>query len=114
MCLSLVFGKPSPRRRIVTVAIRVRPKSPSLTVGVRKEPGCPPVLGRTLSRRPYNGRTIVKVSTSVLLMASVATMCAASAEPRKLTSLADGLAPLANRFNNQQDRVQVVAILSPT
>ena len=28
--------------------IRVRPKSPSLTVGVRKEPGFPPVLGRTL------------------------------------------------------------------
>ena len=28
--------------------LRVRPKSPSLTVGVRKEPGFPPVLGRTL------------------------------------------------------------------
>ena len=56
----------------------------------------------------------MNVSTSVLLVASVATMCAASAEPGKLTSLAGGLAPLANRFNNQQDRVQVVAILSPT
>ena len=30
--------------------LKVRPKRPSLTVGVRKEPGCPPVLGRTLRR----------------------------------------------------------------
>ena len=54
------------------------------------------------------------VSKSVLLLASVVTTYAVSAEPGKLTSLADGLAPLATRFNSKQDRVQVVAILSPT
>ena len=36
-------------RRWRSFALRVCPKSPSLTVGVRKEPGCPSVLGRTLS-----------------------------------------------------------------
>lgn len=56
----------------------------------------------------------MNVAKTVLLLASVATTCAASAEPRKLISLADGLTPLATGFNNQQDRAQVVAILSPT
>ncbi len=54
------------------------------------------------------------VSKSVLLLASVATTCAALAETRELISLTDGIAPLASRFNNHQDRAQVVAILSPT
>ena len=56
----------------------------------------------------------MKVEKSVLLLASVAAAFAASAEPRKLVSLGDGITPLATRFNNQQDRAQVVAILSPT
>lgn len=56
----------------------------------------------------------MNVSKSVLLLASVATACVASAEPRELTSLAEGTAPLATRFNDQQDRARVVAILSPT
>lgn len=54
------------------------------------------------------------VSKSVLLLMSVVTTYSVSAEPSRLTSLADGLAPLATRFNRTQDRVQVVAILSPT
>ena len=54
------------------------------------------------------------ISKSVLLVASVATACAASAAPPKLISLADGITPLADRFNNQRDRQKVVAILSPT
>lgn len=54
------------------------------------------------------------VSRSLLLLASVVTTYAVSAEPGKLTSLADGLAPLATRFNSKQDRAQFVAILSPT
>ena len=56
----------------------------------------------------------MNVSKSVLLLASVATTCAALAETRELISLTDGIAPLASRFNNHQDRAQVVAILSPT
>ena len=56
----------------------------------------------------------MNVAKSVLLLASVATTCTASAEPRRLISLADGLTPLATRFNNQQDRARFVAILSPT
>ena len=38
----------------------------------------------------------------------------ALAETRELISLTDGIAPLAYRFDNHQDRAQVVAILSPT
>ena len=56
----------------------------------------------------------MNVSKPVLLLVSVSTTCAASAVPRKLISLADGITPLATRFNHQQDRAQVVAILSPT
>ena len=56
----------------------------------------------------------MNVAKSVLLLASVAATCAASAEPCKLISLADGLTPLSTSFNNQRDRAQVVAILSPT
>ncbi len=56
----------------------------------------------------------MNVSKSVLLLASVTTACAALAEPGELISLSEGIAPLASRFNNQQDRAQVVAILSPT
>ncbi len=56
----------------------------------------------------------MNASTSVLLIASVATACAASAEPQELISLADGITPLANRFNDYHDRPQIVAILSPT
>ena len=56
----------------------------------------------------------MNASKSVVLLVSLATTCAVSAEPRELISLADGVAPLAARFNNQQARPQVVAILSPT
>ena len=56
----------------------------------------------------------MNVANSVLLLASVATAYAASAEPRKLISLYDGITPLVTRFNSMQDRPQVVAILSPT
>ena len=56
----------------------------------------------------------MNVSKSVLLLAAVATASADSAETQNLISLADGLTPLATRFNNQQDRARFVAILSPT
>ena len=56
----------------------------------------------------------MNLSKSALLTASLATACAVFAEPGELISLADGIMPLATRFNNQQDRAQVVAILSPT
>ncbi len=56
----------------------------------------------------------MNVSHSVLLLAGVATVSAASAEPHNLISLDDGLTPLVTRFNNHQDRAQIVAILSPT
>ena len=54
------------------------------------------------------------VSKPAVMFASVVTLVAVSAEPGKLTSLADGLAPLVTRFNSMQDRARVVAILSPT
>ncbi len=56
----------------------------------------------------------MSVSSYAVLLVSVATTYAASAEPRKLISLADGITPLVSRFNDQKDRPQVVAILSPT
>ena len=56
----------------------------------------------------------MNVSRSVVLLASVVTTVAASAEQGKLISLADGLTPLASQFNTQRDRAQLVAILSPT
>lgn len=56
----------------------------------------------------------MNISRTVLLLASVATTFAASAEPGKLISLAAGLTPLAGQFNTQRDRAQIVAILSPT
>ncbi len=56
----------------------------------------------------------MNVSYSALLLALIATTYEASAEPRNLISLNDGITPLVSRFNNQQDRAQIVAILSPT
>ncbi len=56
----------------------------------------------------------MNVSNSVLLLACVATVSAASAKPRDLISLDDGITPIVTRFNKHQDRVQIVAILSPT
>lgn len=46
----------------------------------------------------------MNVSKSALLLASVAAALPASAQPRKLISLADGIAPLASRFNIQRYR----------
>ena len=56
----------------------------------------------------------MNVSNFALLLALMATTYEASAEPRNLISLNDAITPLVSRFNNQQDRAQVVAILSPT
>ncbi len=56
----------------------------------------------------------MNVPHSALLFACVATVSAASAEPRDLISLDDGITPLVTRFNKHQDRAQIVAILSPT
>lgn len=56
----------------------------------------------------------MRFSNSVLLLASVAITSAPSAKLHNLISLADGIKPLATRFNEHQDRAQVVAILSPT
>ena len=46
----------------------------------------------------------MSVSKPLLLLASVAAALPASAQPRKLISLADGIVPLASRFNIQRYR----------
>ncbi len=56
----------------------------------------------------------MNVPHAVFLLACVATVSSASADPGNLISLDDGIKPLVTRFNNHQDRAQIVAILSPT
>ncbi len=54
------------------------------------------------------------VPEAAILLAGVATVAGTSAGSSHLVSLADGIAPLAARFNHQPGRAQIVAILSPT
>ena len=62
----------------------MRPKSPSLTVGVRKEPRCPPVLGRTLNEDP------TEVATSRGLKPAAQKKVPTPADTRSVPKSADG------------------------
>lgn len=71
-------------------------------------------LKEKLERIPRSWRFPMLVPRLATLVAVVAVSSGVEAKTGNMISLRDSLEALASRFNEQQDRPRVVAILSPT